>query len=489
MAIGSAAREGLPQTLKRIIALQCVGYALYNALLYSPLFIGFLEGSFASGAGVTVAEAVLFFVSSGVGCIAVCLLDRHGVNMLRGPVLYGSYALLAAGNILACCLPSPNVGLVLSAAMGLAVAIPLLYWFDIFYCTYREGGGAVCLGVLAVAPLLGRFISAGIEAIGAFPLATLAVIVAGTAGAALCQGVAHKLGGNSCTIAQRAAHPESRPRKYQLSLYIATTIGSFGVTCALSRGMAFAPLAAGSQGTGWLTLVVSVVVASMVLLYAVLHRKGGSTQFGLLIRLALCVSGVVYALAPVVGPRAPELMAALCMGTYLVQGTAMTMISVEIAHERGLSIAAVMPVNYLVFVVTGAVAMTVPGLAGSALPPGEAWSVIGAVACVATAVVIPALPSTSSSAATFALKSLPENQNYEDRAAQAREGIVAKYGLSPRESDVLGLLVQGRTRNQIAEGLGLSSWTVKEYVASLYAKVGVHSAKELMVLVANGEGK
>ena len=133
--------------------------------------------------------------------------------------------------------------------------------------------------------------------------------------------------------------------------------------------------------------------------------------------------------------------------------------------------------------------MTVLGLAGSALPAGDIWGVIGAMACVATVLVIPALPSTSSSAATFALKSLPENQNYEDRAAQAREGIVAKYGLSPREGDVLGLLVQGRTRNQIAEELGLSSWTVKEYVASLYAKVGVHSAKELMVLVANAEGK
>ncbi len=46
-------------------------------------------------------------------------------------------------------------------------------------------------------------------------------------------------------------------------------------------------------------------------------------------------------------------------------------------------------------------------------------------------------------------------------------------GLSPREAEILGLIVAGRSNQQIAEGLYLSINSVKTHIRSAYAKVQV----------------
>lgn len=62
--------------------------------------------------------------------------------------------------------------------------------------------------------------------------------------------------------------------------------------------------------------------------------------------------------------------------------------------------------------------------------------------------------------------------------------------LSPREAEVLQLIVAGRTNKEIAETLVLSENTVKTHVNSLYTKLGVNrrtqavaKAKEIGLLV------
>jgi DNA-binding NarL/FixJ family response regulator len=47
-----------------------------------------------------------------------------------------------------------------------------------------------------------------------------------------------------------------------------------------------------------------------------------------------------------------------------------------------------------------------------------------------------------------------------------------RYGLSPRETDVLGLIVLGLTNKQIADRLFLSINSVKTYVRNAYGKIG-----------------
>jgi DNA-binding NarL/FixJ family response regulator len=54
----------------------------------------------------------------------------------------------------------------------------------------------------------------------------------------------------------------------------------------------------------------------------------------------------------------------------------------------------------------------------------------------------------------------------------------AAFGLTPREVDVLGLLIEGRTDRQIAEALFISPHTVGIHVSRILGKLGVTSRTE-----------
>ena len=51
----------------------------------------------------------------------------------------------------------------------------------------------------------------------------------------------------------------------------------------------------------------------------------------------------------------------------------------------------------------------------------------------------------------------------------------ADYGLSEREHEILTLLVDGHTKNRIAEQLSLSPHTIDGHVRNIYAKLHVNS--------------
>lgn len=63
------------------------------------------------------------------------------------------------------------------------------------------------------------------------------------------------------------------------------------------------------------------------------------------------------------------------------------------------------------------------------------------------------------------------------------EAIVQRYGLTPRESDVLPLLLQGRTISRIQETLFISAGTVSTHIRHIYQKTGVSNRQDLMDLV------
>lgn len=61
--------------------------------------------------------------------------------------------------------------------------------------------------------------------------------------------------------------------------------------------------------------------------------------------------------------------------------------------------------------------------------------------------------------------------------------VSVEFGLSPRETDVLFLLAQGRTRLYIQEELFLAENTVKTHIGHIYRKLGVGNRQELLDLV------
>ncbi len=69
-----------------------------------------------------------------------------------------------------------------------------------------------------------------------------------------------------------------------------------------------------------------------------------------------------------------------------------------------------------------------------------------------------------------------------ERAGPAATGevLMAAYGLTPRERDVVELVAYGHSVAQMARRLGISGWTTKDHLKAVHRKVGVGSRTELL---------
>ena len=75
----------------------------------------------------------------------------------------------------------------------------------------------------------------------------------------------------------------------------------------------------------------------------------------------------------------------------------------------------------------------------------------------------------------------PGNLN-EDKLNEADEEIYALSTLSDRELDVLKLMARGYENRGIAERLFIAEQTVKNYVSTIYSKLGVHDRVQATIL-------
>ncbi|OVZ55087.1 helix-turn-helix transcriptional regulator [Pigmentiphaga sp. NML080357] len=67
------------------------------------------------------------------------------------------------------------------------------------------------------------------------------------------------------------------------------------------------------------------------------------------------------------------------------------------------------------------------------------------------------------------------------RPQDAQAGSPQLSDLTPREHEVLGLMCQGEDNEQIAKTLQLSPNTVRNHIATLYSKIGVHRRSDAIV--------
>lgn len=70
-----------------------------------------------------------------------------------------------------------------------------------------------------------------------------------------------------------------------------------------------------------------------------------------------------------------------------------------------------------------------------------------------------------------------------DQLGSLCEKLAKQFDLTPREEEILLLLAQNYRAPYIAERLVVSQSTVKTHMRNLYAKLGVHSQAELLLLV------
>ncbi len=72
-------------------------------------------------------------------------------------------------------------------------------------------------------------------------------------------------------------------------------------------------------------------------------------------------------------------------------------------------------------------------------------------------------------------------KHYSDLVTKARvRKLTAECDLTPRESDILLLIAQGRRAPEMTDALGVSMGTVRTHVKHLYAKLDVHSYAEVV---------
>jgi DNA-binding CsgD family transcriptional regulator len=69
------------------------------------------------------------------------------------------------------------------------------------------------------------------------------------------------------------------------------------------------------------------------------------------------------------------------------------------------------------------------------------------------------------------------------RPAQVSAMLVDAYGLTPRQRDVLGRILLGRSMTELARGLGISEHTAQDHRKAIYRRMGVSSRSELAALL------
>ncbi len=78
---------------------------------------------------------------------------------------------------------------------------------------------------------------------------------------------------------------------------------------------------------------------------------------------------------------------------------------------------------------------------------------------------------------------LPYRERFTDTEDDSLDSLVREYGISKREREIMGLILQGKSNQEIEEMLFISFSTVKNHVYNLFQKLGVKSRGQLVHLV------
>ncbi len=100
--------------------------------------------------------------------------------------------------------------------------------------------------------------------------------------------------------------------------------------------------------------------------------------------------------------------------------------------------------------------------------------------CASTDELVKAI-RTVSQGSTWAPRRVLSQSVDQANAASGRALFVRRRDFTPREKQVLGMLVAGKSNKEIAEPLGIEERTVKAHVAKLLRKVGVQNRVRLTV--------
>ena len=493
-AQGAAARAAR----KRVDAPSACDTALFSVGLGTLLALwcrGALGGAVFDTFGVTWEETLALqtvcTVATASGLLAIRRLAPRAHAVGRSSTGLFSMAVAGLCLVLACAFAhlgtGAHVAFVLAAGLGCALAYPMVEWFQRALNIYRAYGRAWCIALISASEM----VSLAVSATGTLAHAKDGPLLAATLGAVLvcaaCQELAARRQGPLGDVAHVSKENMGKNEPYRISRYAGAILASVGVTWGMAFGVTTCPAIGAVPHAARISLVAGLTACLLTVAYFLRPTKGAGSSFGMLVRATLSLSGLIMAGVPVFAGRAPEVVLAACQALLFVQAIVMNVFALEVCREEGRQVVDVWTANYALFIAASAASTILFWLVQGVADQRTTWEVAAFASVAAVMAAIPMLPSQRSGAVELTLDSLPENEGFDDRVAQSRERMAAKYGLSPREKEVLDLLARGLTNNEIASELSLSPWTTKDYIKAVYSKTGVHSAKELVVLVAAGE--
>lgn len=265
-----------------------------------------------------------------------------------------------------------------------------------------------------------------------------------------------------------------------------TAVFLFGVVCRTCDVFSSARLT--GQAVSSVALFASHIAAAVVLV--ALLRKGrrpGSLAF--FYRLALPCSGAGFVLLALPG----QTMAATSVGAVLLVGGGFEVINlIAWVLTSYAALVAVRPLRYFgLYVVVTYAAMLVGRLVNVlVLPYAADHAAFLGLICVVMLVVVALVVLPEDQVCLFeeSLRLSAEEKAEGDARRERCGAFAAAFGLTERETEVLELLVRGRTLKVVAERLTISKGTAGTHIANIYRKADVHKQQDLIDLFEQFDG-
>ncbi len=244
-------------------------------------------------------------------------------------------------------------------------------------------------------------------------------------------------------------------------LIVLNVVDAYGLVTAGTPGPSMGPVAAvlAAAGCG----LVGYAIPSFAQHVVGVRPRGWSLAWPPLIAVVYAAGGAAFSLAGF------EPGAAIMVSLLQLQATIVIVI-----HRRAIPAQDLrMLVLPLLFLVAGVVALQaavlliqlwVPQLlAPSELVPVASYAAISAI-LLRYSVKVLFLPATAHEVAVS-------------------QPFVERYGISPREAEIIGMILEGHTNRTIGARLYISDRTVKNHVYSIYRKTGATNKVQLLNLV------
>ena len=461
---------------RRALLIGGVGYGIICGLTF-PLMISntFLrEMSLSHGAGDSFGA--LFFLAYAAAMLAVALWHLVG----RGPLPRASLAValgavfLGNGLMLLRYLSIIEGGWPYAIATGLSIgfglAVAELGWMEKLVAM-GKADGALLPRMVSLAYLAGGAAAAFIFfATGPVEL-TFALLTVLISGALLTR--------TPNTADEPPAHAPSRSDNVNLVKaisYLAVFSFVFGAVSQMVETSSHSIAVIELQATA------SIIGAALIFLAASLSRKRIipiSDLYGLLFPV---VAAALIALPFITTPWVHGIASVLISAAFYLSGMNVRIIVSQLCRGDRISLWV-----YLGCALGVGSLLVMAGVAFGAtvLSQGSPETALALVALISLFILalnpilahrIEQRASAGAGPGDSATAAAPTTQAAED----AVEGFAREHSLTARESEVLLLLCQGRTRTYIADELGLSPNTVKGYIRNVYQKSGSVDKQDLL---------